>query len=306
MSDGKFDKRFVRLAGQTWLGYALSGRRASLVTAAALLILGLTLGVPAHGEPKADLHLAANHNFDAKGKYVPGRLGFNLADVSLSTQLGALPNGVKALVWVGQCQGVDATFLKTVRPFVDRPKVFGFYLMDDPDPTGRYNRLCTPDNLKAESDWVHANIPGAKTFIVLMKLTSSRAPSFLNTYNFTNSHIDLFGLDPYPCRTELQGCDYDMIGRYVAAAEAWGIQRSDMVPVYQVVGGGNWRTDTGGKYLLPTVEQMRQILSRWGIHLPTPVFDYVYSWGSQNADEALEASADLQTLFALHNNAVGP
>jgi hypothetical protein len=52
---------------------------------------------------------------------------------------------------------------------------------------------------------------------------------------------------------------------------------------------------------------MRQILDRWGTLTPTPVFDFAYSWGSQNADEALEGSTDLQTVFALHNNnASGP
>lgn len=279
---------------------------ALLLTADVLLIMSMVLGVPAHGAPKTDLHLGANHNFDARGNYVPGKFGFNLADVSTARQLDSLPDGVKALVWVGQCKGVDTTFLKTVQPFTGNPKVFGFYLMDDPDPTGRYNPLCTPDNLKAESDWIHAEAAGAKTFIVLMKLTSSKAPSFINTYNQANSHIDLFGIDPYPCRTELKDCDYDMIDRYVTAAEDWGIRRRDMVPVYQVVGGGNWRNDSGGKYVLPTVSQMQKILSRWGRHLPTPVFDYVYSWGSQNADEALESSPDLQTVFTLHNNAPGP
>jgi hypothetical protein len=89
-----------------------------------------------------------------------------------------------------------------------------------------------------------------------------------------------------------------MVGRYVAAAEAWKIRRSDIVPVYQVFAGGNWRTDTGGTYLLTTVDQMRQILSHRGTQVPTPVFDYVYSWGSQNADDALEGSADLQGVRA--------
>jgi hypothetical protein len=260
-------------------------------------------GIPAHGAPKTDLHHAPNRNFDTRGNYLPGKVGFNLADVSNARQVDSLPNGVKGFVWVGQCKGVDTTFLKTVQPFIGSSKVFGFYLMDDPDPTGSYNSLCTPDNLKAESDWIHANFAGVKTFIVLMKLTSSKAPSFINTYNPANSHIDLFGIDPYPCRTEFNDCDYSMIDRYVAAADAWGIPRSDMVPVYQAVGGGNWKTDGGGKYVLPTVSQMQQMLARWGTHVPTPVFDYAYSWGSQNADEALEGSPDLQAVFARHNNA---
>jgi SAM-dependent methyltransferase len=280
--------------------------RASMLTASVLLILGVMLTAPAHGEPKTDLHHAPNRNFDVRGNFLPGKVGFNVADVSTARQLNSLPNGVKALVWVGQCRGVDATFLKTVQPFIGSSKLLAFFLMDDPDPTGRYYPLCTADNLRAESDWIHTNVPGAKTFIVLMKLSSSKAPSFINTYNPANSHVDLFGIDPYPCRTELKDCDYDMIDRYVVAAEAWGIPRSIMVPVYQTFGGGGWMDDSGGRYIMPSVSQMRQILDRWGTLTPTPVFDFAYSWGSQRADEALEGSPDLQAVFALHNAASGP
>src|SRR5262249_22984625 len=145
--------------------------------------------------------------------------------------------------------------------------------MDDPDPTGRYYPLCTAENLKAESDWIHANALGAKTFIVLMKLSSSKEPSFTDTFNPANSHVDLYGIDPYPCRTELEVCDYDMIDRYVVAAEKWGIPRDRMIPVYQTFGGGGWKDDGGGQYVMPTTGEMRQILARWGSLLPKTVFD---------------------------------
>jgi len=281
-------------------------KRASRSIAGVLLIVGGVLSVAALGAPMTDLHLGPNHNFDAGGHYLPGKFGFNLADIENVSQLEGLPDGVQGLVWVGQCNGVDATFLRTVQPFVGKPKVFGFYLMDDPDPTGRYKSLCTPDNLKAESDWIHDHITGAKTFIALMKLGSSKAPSFVNTYNPANSHIDLFGIDPYPCRTEINDCDYEMIDRYVAAAEAWRIPRSCMVPIYQTFGGGNWKDDGGGKYVLPSPKQMQEMLERWERLVPAPVFDFVYSWGSQNGDEALENSPDLQAVFARHNNAIKP
>lgn len=124
-------------------------RRASRLIPHVILIVGSVLGVSAHGAPKTTLHHAPNHNFDPKGNYAPGKIGFNLADVEDVRQLGLLPDGVKGLVWIGKCNGVDATFLKTVQPFVGKPKVFGFYLMDDPDPTGWHKSLCTPDNLKA-------------------------------------------------------------------------------------------------------------------------------------------------------------
>ena len=170
----------------------------------------------------------------------------------------------------------------------------------------KYKSPCTPENLKAESDWIHDHVPGAKTFVVLMKLSSSKAPSFVNTYNPSNSHVDLFGIDPYPCRTEIPDCDFEMIDRYVAAAEAWGIPRSRMIPIYQAFGGGSWRDDGGGKYVLPSKKQIEQIFERWDKMVPAPVFDSAYSWGSQRADEALENSPDLQAVFARHNNAFGP
>ncbi len=275
---------------------------AALAGATVLFIQGVAHHA-VHAGPQSALHYALQGNFDSGGNYLPGSIGFNLADVNSVAQLDSLPDGVKGLVWVGQCNGVDTTFLHTVRPYIGNAKLFGFYLMDDPDPTGKYRTLCKAENLAAESDWIHANVPGAKTFILLMSMSSSKTPSFTGTYNPGNSHVDLFGIDPYPCRTELNGCDYDMIDRYVAAAESWGVPRDRMVPVYQTFGGGNWVEDGGGRYALPTVSQLQQILAHWEALLPTSVFDVAYSWGSQNGHVALESSPDLQAVFRLHNSA---
>jgi len=278
----------------------------AFMVATACMIASCTGGGDAHAAPKTALHHAPNRNFDSRGHYVPGRAGFNLADVSSVAQINSLPDGVKALVWVGQCRGADPIFIKTVSQYIGNPRLFGFFLMDDPDPTGRYYPRCTAENLKAESDWIHVNVPGAKTFIVLMKMSSSKKPSFIDTYNPGNTHIDLYGIDPYPCRTELANCDYDMIDRYVAAAETWGIPRDRIVPVYQTFGGGGWMDDGGGKYVLPGVDQMKEMLARWGRLIPTPVFDFAYSWGSQRNDLALESAPELQALFSLHNKAAAP
>src|SRR5580704_16138904 len=147
------------------------------------------------GSSAEPLHYAPNGNFNKHGQYLPAKAGFNLADVSSVAQLRALRANVKGLVWVGQCNGVDQNFRRAVQPYVGNPKVFGFYLMDDPDPritfkTGKLSLPCSPYQLKAESDWVHGHMPGARTFIVLMNLSSSKTPSFENTYNPANSHID--------------------------------------------------------------------------------------------------------------------
>lgn len=280
---------------------ALQHAGAALISASVLLMQGVALQA-VHAEPQTTLHYALNGNFDLATNFLPGSIGFNLADVSSVAQLHSLPDGVKGLVWVGQCNGVDRTFLNTIRPYIGNAKLFGFYLMDDPDPTGKYRTLCRAENLTAESDWIHANVPGAKTFILLMTMSPSTTPSFAGTYNPANSHVDLFGIDPYPCRTELKGCDYDMIDRFVAAAESWGVPRDRMVPVYQTFGGGNWVDDGGGRYALPTVSQLQQILAHWEALLPTPAFDVAYSWGSQNGHVALENSPDLQEVLLRHNN----
>lgn len=104
---------------------------------------------------------------------------------------------MKALVWVGLCNGADSTFVATVQPFATLPNVYGFYLMDEPDPTGMSSPpACPASNLKAESDWIHGNVPGAKTFIVMMNLGSATAPSYANSYGPSNTGIDLYGLGP--------------------------------------------------------------------------------------------------------------
>lgn len=271
-----------------------------LLFAGLAFVLCSALGAPMGGDTP-HLHFAANGNFRSDGAYLPGKAGFNLADVSSVGVLDSLPAGVKGLVWVGKCNGADASFIKAVEGYVGNPKLFGFYLMDDPDPRIVSSHRCKPEDLKAEADWLHTHAPGARTFVVLMNLGSSKTPSFAGSYNPANSHVDLFGFSPYPCRTELRHCDFDMIDRYVAAAAAAGIPRDRMIPVYQAFGGGHWSDDSGGQYVLPTAAQERQILSRWRALLPNAVFDYAYSWGSQRGDAALQNAFDLQTVFASHN-----
>lgn len=250
--------------------------------------------------PVTSRHFAPNANF-VDDSFVPGAVGFNMPDVASAGLIPHVPSGRQALVWVGLCGGADSSFVHRITPFLHSAKVFGYYLIDEPDPTGRHKPICPPANLKAESDWIHAHDPGKKTFIILMNMSSSKSPTFAGTYTPANSGVDLFGLDPYPCRSELHGCNFGMINAYVAAAQAAGIPRADIVPVYQAFGGGTWRDDLGGSYLLPTPAQERSILARWGVLTPHPVFDYAYSWGSQRGDVALAGSRALQAVFKAHN-----
>jgi len=249
----------------------------------------------------ATLHYTSGDNIDANGNFTPAQAGFNLADVSSVEQVNALPAGVKGLVWLDQGDGVTQSFIDAVKPYIGNPNVYGFFLKDEPDPTGQWNTLVTAANLKAESDWIHANVPGAKTFITMMNMGSSDNPSFANTYTPENTHIDLFGIDPYPVRSDSSTVDYSMIDKAVAAAKAAGIPEASIVPVFQTFGGGNWVTDQGGHYVMPTAAQEQQMLDHWASVVPNPAFDYAYAWGSQNGDVALENSQELQNVFLQHN-----
>jgi hypothetical protein len=271
-----------------------------LTTAAAYATIGF-----ASAQPTAPItrHYAPNGNFDASGTFLPGAVGFNLSDVSNRHDLDRLPGDVLGLVWVGKCNGADAQFIKTVTPFLGHPKVFGFYLMDDPDPSWLGGHPCPAGNLKAEADWLRAHAPEAKTFVMLMNLGPSHAPTYKGGYNPENTHIDLFGISPYPCRTEIGGCDYGMIDRYVDAAVEAGIPLARIVPGYQTFGGGNWIDDRGGRYALPAEQHEAAILARWASRITAPAFDYAYSWGTQRGDVALESSPALRAVLADHNMA---
>ena len=278
-------------------------RRLALAIAALLLF---TAAAPASFNdhpPDTALHYAPNGNFDNTGVFLPGRIGFNVADITDSAQLKSLPKDVRALVWVGQCEGVTAKFVEAVSPFLHDRRVFGFYLMDDPDPRARRGvpPSCPAQNLRAESDWLHEHLPGTKTVVVLMNLSDARTPSYMNGYNPENTHIDLFGLCAYPCRTAFNGCDFDTIDRYVAASDKAGIPRNMLVPIYQAFGEGRWSDDWGGSYTMPGPADEAEIIRRWQVLVPTPVLDMAYSWGNQRGDVTLHDSQSVMQVLSLHN-----
>ncbi|MER8509574.1 calcium-binding protein [Mesorhizobium sp. M0894] len=228
------------------------------------------------------------------------KAGFNLASVQYVDQVNELPEGMKGLVYLDEANGVTQSFIDKVTPFLGNPNVFGFFLVDEPDPTGQWGTYASAANLKAESDWIHEHFPGAKTYITMMSLGTSANPDFRGTYNPANTGIDYYGIDVYPVRTD-GPVDYNMIDKFVAAAQASGIPTSQIVPGYQAFGGGEYNTDMGGKYVVPTAAQMQTMMEHWAKLVPSPAFDYAYAWGSQRGDTALESSSELQAVFRQHN-----
>jgi hypothetical protein len=97
------------------------------------------------------------------------------------------------------------------------------------------------------------------TFVALMNLGSSASPRFSADYKPERSHIDLFGVAPYPCRTHWPKCHYDMIDRFVGASRDAGVPLNRIVPTYQAFGGGDWSTDSGDAYRLPSAFELWSI-----------------------------------------------
>lgn len=270
-------------------------RLALLLLATVGLMAG---GASASAQPTSRVsHYAPNGNFGSDGTFAPAGWGFDIADVSSRAQLDDLPAGVRGLVWIGTCAGADETFRAKVAAVIDHPKLFGFNLMDDPDPTGRGAHPCPPDHLRAQADWVHGQRPGIVTFIALMNQGTSVLPRFDTVYAPERSHVDFFSIAPYPCRIEWSSCDVDMVDRYVAAAAQAGVPADRIIPTYQTFGFGTWRTDTGGRYRMPNGNELRALLDRWRQLVPHPAFDMAYSWGAQRGAASLSQAPDLLAIF---------
>ena len=244
-------------------------------------------------DPVTNIHYAANGNIvvsNGISTYAPGADGFNLADVSSLDQLNSLPAGVKGLVYLGMTDGVTAAFEAAVNQYIGNPKLYGFYVADQPTTV-------PAANIKAESDYIHANVPGAVTFMWIQNTNTPNNPIY-NLYNPQNTDIDVFGISPQPVRPQFSGgVDLSVIPDAVNAAVAGGIPLADIVPIYQAFGGGG----VAAAYTLPTASQEQQILSTWGASVPNPAFDFAYSWGVQDGDDAISSAPSLQQVFAAHN-----
>lgn len=210
--------------------------------------------------------------------------------MSAST-INALPAGAQALVWVGvnknTCPAMTSTFQNFVTANATNPKVLGYFLIYEPA-----NGNCVA-TIKAHADFIHARAPGQKAFIVLTDY-----PGTYGLYSPSNTHVDLVGLDPYPCHSGT--CNYSEIGIEVNAALAAGIPLANVVPTFQVFGGAGWDA--------PTATQLQSILDHWQALVPSPAMEFTYSWSTQGGSlaDALFMRLDWQPVMAAHNAGTAP
>ena len=222
----------------------------------------------------------------------PRQTGFTIFDTgSSSQQVDALPRGARAMVWLGQkCPtAADDAFRRTVQRLAGNPRVFGYYLSDEPHvadcPGG-------PQALASRARYLRRATGGSqRSFIVLSQ------PADYVAFRPEVTRVDMVGLDPYPCSVPNPGCAFDKIDEKVALATQ-SMTLSRIVPVYQAFGQS---AAASHYYDLPTADQMRTMLAHWARLVPHPPMDYTYGWGHQDsANPTLADSAPLKSLFTAY------
>ena len=268
-------------------------------------------------------HYTSGTNSDQAAALSPG---FNIMDTTGSeshpavtkAHVDALPKAARALVWTGNLDNTDCTtprvttpqFQALVRKLAKDRKVYGYYLSDEPHPLTCTNAVA---DIRSRSNYVHAHSKFQKTFVVVQDGSGPCGTNLgceFNALRPARSHLDLIGLDPYPCHYDSTGqsvpCDYGLINDRVSAALSNGVPLRAIVPVFQTF--GQERRVGGGQifYRTPTPDELTTILSTWNELVPKPALDYTYTFGVQcsstcPAPQALSNHPELQPLMQTHN-----
>jgi hypothetical protein len=211
--------------------------------------------------------------------------------MSTST-INALPAGTQAMAWVGigtsNCSStLSSAFTTFVSANAANPKLYGLYITDEP-----VDGTCVAA-VKAYSDYIHANAPTKKSFVVLTDW-----PGTYGQYAPSKTNVDLVGLDPYPVKSGAYNTA--LIAHEVNAALAAGVPLSAIAPTFQTFGGAGWDA--------PTAAQLQSMVNTWMTLVPSPALDYAYSWGTQSGalSAALITRTDWQSVMSVHNAGTTP
>jgi hypothetical protein len=257
----------------------------------------------------------AHFTVNLKGSYSAAHAaGFNVFDVAgsqnnpvgVKTKLNALPAGTKAMIWVGNLDNSSSTpgftlaqFKAQVDALKSDPRVYGYFIADEPHP-GKFPLAAT--HVRERADYLRATAPAQKSFIVILDGTSACGGTLGCEYAAlapSKTHVDLVGIDSYPCHIGA-ACDYWKITERVNVAAKNGVPKSAMVPVYQAFGQEG--KASGAYYRTPTPTELSTMLGTWQAALPNAVLDYAYTWGTQtSAPQALSNHASLVSVVQSYN-----
>jgi hypothetical protein len=292
-------------AKRTWKGTKTQRAVASPVVkpaASSTTTRAVAASTPATAVPAVTASSARAHfTVNLKGSYSAARAaGFNVFDVAgsqnnpagVKTKLNALPAGSKAMIWVGNLDNSSSTpgftlaqFKAQVNALKSDPRVYGYFIADEPHP-GKFPLAAA--HVRERADYLRATAPAQKSFIVVLDGTSACGGTLGCEYAAlapSKTHVDLVGIDSYPCHLGA-ACDYSKITQRVNVAAKMGIPKSQMVPVYQAFGQEG--KASGAYYRTPTASELSKMLSTWTAALPNAVLDYAYTWGTQTtAPQAL-------------------
>ena len=233
-------------------------------------------------------------------------LGYDLVDVSADASLVAgVPSGMQAFLWVGNFHCGDfaldfEAFKRAVHEFGRDPRVYGWYLSDEPN-AGDCPEIA--EDIRVRAEYIERHAPGQVSFVSLTDFPMKPlAPERVG--------VDLFGLDPYPCKGSAETrarCDIGAIDRMIRMAVDAGIPRARIAPVLQAFGQSC--SDGDKQDWLPTQDQFREILARWDRLAPRPPLEISYSWGRQDewacptlADATGGDHPDLQSIIKARNS----
>jgi hypothetical protein len=216
--------------------------------------------------------------------------GFNLVDVGpYTSSLDALtPLKVKGLVWLGDYDNAtcswersDSTIRSQVSAVKGHPNVAGYFISDEPQLS-----TCpdAPAQHKARSALVKSLDPGRFTMIVL----DSNNPDSTSTYAAWRGTSDYQGLDPYLCRPD-RPCDFAMIDRHIAAADAAGLRYWAVV---QAFADNHWRW--------PTPDEESAMLQHWAGSHWEGYAAFAWQW----AGHTLDSQPGLVRALATFNSGV--
>lgn len=239
------------------------------------------------------------------------KLGFNLFDLGPDkSRIDALGPGQQALVWLGNLDNTNchpgytwSEFQTEVRRLANDPKVFGYFISDEPHPGTCPNAV---RDIRQRADFIRAENPLQKSFIVVMdaaRICGSAMGCEYQQLNEALTHVDLIGIDPFPCAIAT-GCAPDKIDLEVQRAIEGGISLDAIVPVFQVF-GQRCAANKSKYYLQPTAAELKAMLAEWHALVPNPEFDYTYTWRSSGpacpALDRADGSSSLQSVMQGHN-----
>jgi chitodextrinase len=214
-------------------------------------------------------------------------LGLNVIDSGPYTELldPLAARGLKAMIWLGGYDNSTCSFVKSdewvrthVSEIAGHPAVAAYFVDDEPNAASCPN---APTQMKARSDLVKSIDPSAITFLVDYKIDQ------LALWAGT---VDVIGLDKYPCKLKIDGCDFTGVDQLIAEADRLGIRYWGVIQAF----GDDY-------YKLPTAEELHTQFDRWRNTNMEGYLVFAWRYPDDHPENWLANHPELQAQLATEN-----